>query len=115
MSDLTKAACAGKWWLFESTSMTDHVEARALCDACPARAACALLLVDVLANCHGTRESGGGPVGTWAGRLYGSKGLIASCGTDSGYRRHTRLNEEPCTHCKAAHSKSTSRRRKKAA
>ena len=29
---------------------------------------------------------------------------VAECGTDSGYRRHRRLGEEPCAPCRAGHA-----------
>jgi hypothetical protein len=116
--DFAGAPCIGKTYLFESTAMVDHIEARKLCEKdCAHRAACELLRLDVIANTRGTNGSGGGPVGTWNGRLYGSKGLMASCGTDSGYRRHTRTGEPHCEDCKAAHAKVTSEqaRRRRAA
>lgn len=62
--------CAGKWWLFDSTDITDHKDAAALCDACPMFDACERLLAEELTH----KYSGGGPRGTWAGRLIRPKG-----------------------------------------
>jgi len=63
MTDLRAALCVGQHALFDSTEPGDHQAARALCDQCPVRDWCAEHIpraVDL-------------PVGTWAGRLYGSR------------------------------------------
>lgn len=41
--------------------------------------------------------------------------LPARCGTDSGYARHRRNDEDACAPCKAAHSIANPSRRRKAA
>lgn len=53
--------CAGQWWLFDSTHLADHIQARAICAECPMRRECA----QTVATLRGAE-------GTWAGRLYGS-------------------------------------------
>jgi hypothetical protein len=64
-----RAACDGKYDLFESTSPADHEAASALClDECPLLSQCAELLQDT------QRTWPGGPRGTWAGQLLGLKG-----------------------------------------
>lgn len=109
--DISKAACVGMHWLFESTDIRDHEVAKRICDTCPAITACKALLQDVLEQTRGTSHCGGGPQGTWAGELVGGRGPLppvprrpAACGTDSGYFRHRRSDEEACDPCKAAHA-----------
>ncbi len=74
MTSLEGARCAGQWWLFDSTDLRDHAEARNLCASCPVLRSCAGLLRDVQETTAGLRGSGGGPQGTWAGKLLGRKG-----------------------------------------
>lgn len=63
------AACAGLWWLFDSTSRQDHERARAICDTCPMRAQCASIAENAPRGPGGTRCL----EGTWAGKLYGAR------------------------------------------
>lgn len=112
--DFADAPCIGQWFLFEATDTPSHVEARWHCtNTCPLATftACQEL---VKAE---QRNPNGHPTGTWAGRLYGDKGPVASCGTESGYRRHTRSGEEPCRSCKDGKNAAVSERwhRKKGA
>ena len=60
------APCAGKWELFDSTDLPDHVQARRLCATCPMIAACEQRLEDAQAQ---QTYHGCGPQGTWAGKL----------------------------------------------
>lgn len=63
---MAEAACAGQWWLFDSTHPADHREAAQVCATCPILAECddrARRLNRGLAYPEMT--------GTWAGRLYG--------------------------------------------
>lgn len=59
--------------LFASTAEGDHMEARALCDTCPALLACATALSAARADA----TPGYGPEGTWAGRLVRAKECAA--------------------------------------
>jgi hypothetical protein len=59
--------CSGRWQLFDSMALTDHLEARALCLTCADFVPCLRLLADVQRHA----PAGGGPEGTWAGRLVG--------------------------------------------
>jgi hypothetical protein len=65
------APCIGRWWLFDSTWPADHREAKKLCDTCPALIACRALLREEQAIAKTLLLAGGGPRGTWAGRLVG--------------------------------------------
>lgn len=58
---MSGARCVGKWWLFDSTNPSDHLEARELCAGCPMRL-----------ECSQTVATTQGAEGTWAGRLYGA-------------------------------------------
>jgi hypothetical protein len=55
--------------LFDSTSVYDHLEAREYCRACPVIAACEQRRRE-------SRDAKGMPQGTWAGRLFDSKGRL---------------------------------------
>lgn len=55
--------CVGKWALFDSTKPDDHATAKAICGTCPDPCTWDLREAQRLAH------SGGGPQGTWAGRL----------------------------------------------
>ena len=111
MTDLAGALCVGKWWLFDSTEPSDHAEARALCAQCPALMACVALAAEVRSPTS-MAACGGGMSGTWAGRLYTTKGhrraagrppLPREHGTDRGYHQHRQQDEEACSACRAAH------------
>lgn len=104
-----EAKCIGRWWLFDSTEMVDHKEAAPLCATCPALAACRELLREELTMSATMKAAGGGPRGTWAGKLIGKK-PAAKCGTDSGYFLHRRTSEDPCPDCREAHSMAESAR-----
>ena len=65
------AACAGKWELFDSTDVLDHIEAKKICATCPIRSTCDALYLDVAHASHPR----GMPSGTWAGRLRGATSL----------------------------------------
>jgi hypothetical protein len=58
-----QAACHGKWFLFDSTELADHIDARRICYSC-----------DAFEWCAERTQSLRGPSawleGTWAGRLY---------------------------------------------
>lgn len=72
MTDLSRAACRGlhNAPLFEATDPHSHAEAKAIClNECPVLEACKALLEVELAAAAGTRGTGGGPCGTWAGQL----------------------------------------------
>ena len=113
MTDLSGALCRGLPLLFESTDRRDHEVAKTYCERCPAAAACLALLREVQAASAGCRNSGGGPQGTWAGKLIGKTGkeprdtrrkpLPREHGTDRGYHQHRHLREAACAECKAAH------------
>lgn len=65
--------CAGRWDLFDSTDQADHLEARAMCDACPALTWCR----DYARNVAETAphiDTSSAMTGTWAGLLYGRQG-----------------------------------------
>ncbi len=57
--------CFGESALFDSTHPGDHALAKALCDTCPALAACK----DHLRATRQAAHPGAGPEGTWAGHL----------------------------------------------
>lgn len=61
--------CFGKSELFDSTHEADHKEARALCRVCPELAKCKAELRAV----SKAAANGGGPEGTWAGKLVGPR------------------------------------------
>lgn len=65
------APCVGHPLLWESVTIEDHRQAAELCAACPALNACRELLREELAISHTMRAAGGGPRGTWAGKLIG--------------------------------------------
>jgi hypothetical protein len=110
MSELSGALCVGQHALFESTDVRDHLEARALCDACPALEACTELLREVQTVSRTLRDAGGGAVGTWAGELVGASPASRrgrrnprEHGTERGYQQHRWNHEERCEPCRAAH------------
>jgi len=115
MNDLSGALCRGRPWLFESVDEADHREAAAICRQCPVIAACRAELKRVAALAATITAQGGGPTGTWAGQLVGSKTgprrRRAQCGTDSGYFRHRRYDETPCHDCREAHCDAEADRR----
>ena len=104
MSGMEGALCRGKGKLFESTNPADHAQAKALCDVCPAIAACREWRKATAAA--GTAAYGG-PCGTWAGKLYGAgdrgRANPREHGTERGYQQHRHLKEPPCRACKTAH------------
>ena len=67
----TPPPCSGRWDLFDSTDLRDHLVARALCATCPLIAACH----QRLQQARDLHTGGGpeGPEGTWAGRLVGAR------------------------------------------
>ena len=65
------APCIGQYELFDSTWPADHKHAKKLCTECPALLACRELLREEQRICRTLTASGGGPTGTWAGRLVG--------------------------------------------
>lgn len=73
MNPLEGAKCAGKWWLFDSTDILDHAEARQMCAACPVVAECRRVLSEASQIAYGGGK-GGYLQGTWAGQLYGRVG-----------------------------------------
>lgn len=108
--DLREASCKGRPQLFESLDAADHEMAAAICAWCPVRVACKSLLLEVQREATAL-ESGGGPVGTWAGELIGSRvgrqrrALPREHGTDRGYYQHRHRREDACAGCKAAHAR----------
>lgn len=104
---MSEAACKGRWWLFDSTLEADHQAARTICAQCPELLPCAMLLRQVQADTATMRGQGGGPVGTWAGKLLGKSGqrrtLPREHGTDRGYFQHRYRHETACEDCRAAH------------
>ena len=69
MSPETRAACAGKWMLFDSTQPELADRAVAICHTCPLLEACR---EHTEAERRRTRRAGQAISGTWAGRLYGA-------------------------------------------
>jgi len=68
---MTRPACVGKVKLFDSTDPIDHMQARAICEACP-------ILNDCRQRLHDAKAEWGysihfGPRGTWAGTLCAPK------------------------------------------
>lgn len=64
MKDEKRAACEGRYLLFEAVDRAAHLEARELCATCPILDDCKLRLADErkqLRSC---------PEGTWAGLLF---------------------------------------------
>ena len=100
------APCVGQPLLFESTLPGDHQAAKELCGRCPAIEACRDLLKEEYKIARTLLTCGGGPTGTWAGKLVG-KSVFKSeaCGTPRGYGRHRQNAEPPCSPCLAAHNK----------
>ena len=117
------ALCRGKGALFDSTHPVDHATAKKFCDVCPAIIACHNLLQAELAAAAGIRGAGGGPVGTWAGRLVLPKGRQPGPkkerprehGTSKGYHRPRNRGEKACEPCLAAERVHTWNRRHRAA
>jgi hypothetical protein len=68
---LDGALCVGMHWLFDSTYPSDHQIAKKICSTCPALTACRQALKHELAISATLAMHGGGPRGTWAGRLVG--------------------------------------------
>ena len=103
---MADASCRGQHRIFDSLAPADHEIAAAICAWCPVRLRCATLVRDVQRKATAA-ASGGGPVGTWAGELIGSKGgrlpLPREHGTDRGYYQHRHRREDACAGCKAAH------------
>lgn len=66
---IADARCADTYLapLFDSTSVYDHLEAREYCATCPVIEACEQRRRE-------SRDAKGMPQGTWAGRLFDSKG-----------------------------------------
>ncbi len=94
--------CAGKWELFDSRNLADHIEAATMCRTCPAQLACADNLLTVQRS---DKALGGSPEGTWAGQLMGgrfSDRAPSQCGTESGFKRHRRAGEVACDECRNA-------------
>ena len=60
--------CVGRHRLFDSTALTDHQEAAALCATCSDLDWCR----DRLAEAIEAGKAGGTPQGTWAGQLVGA-------------------------------------------
>lgn len=105
------APCVGRPGLWDSTDFWDHQAAAAECHKCPAIKACHELLLKVQADISpAMRGAGGGASGTWAGVLVGQTIRRAECGTDSGYFRHRRYDEDICGDCREAHSAAESAR-----
>lgn len=112
-----QAACRGMSaaLFYAEKSGNDSVQqvavAKTVCAGCPVRAEC---LDAGLGEEHGiwgaTTPRQRRRIRTQKKRLentpFGApvNGVPAKCGTDSGYFRHRRLQEEPCAPCKAAHS-----------
>lgn len=101
---MNNPACAGKWALFDSTRVSDHKKARAICRTCPELMKCIEVREAELSRPYG--GNGSGPQGTWAGQLIGSAklpGRPPKCGTESAYHRHRHFGET-CDECKRAHA-----------
>lgn len=103
---MNEPPCAGKWELFDSVDLAAHLEAKALCEACPVLDWCVAQLRRAFEN---VEYQGYGPQGTWAGQYVGKTGRVvtprrreAVCGTPSGYKRHYRKGTPYCDACKAA-------------
>ena len=91
-----RAPCAGRWEMFDSTDVTDHRQARALCSTCPMLTHCRSELEAATADAHeGVKY---GPRGTWAGVLIGAPKTTA---------RRAQIEEEMFTEAEAreAHAK----------
>ena len=112
---MDRAACRGMGPdTFYNPSPQSAAKARAICATCPVAAEC----LDYARN----EEHG-----TWAGtnsrdrqRLRGrNQGqrspIYVKCGTETGYRRHLRLGEDACPHCRWANNQATRERRGKGA
>lgn len=72
----TPPPCAGRWELFDSTDLADHLQAAAICQTCP-------LIVDCRKELEAAKRDAYvpikyGPAGTWAGRLVGPKHRISA-------------------------------------
>ncbi len=99
--DFSQAPCIGKWWLFESTDPFDHIEAKQHCNHCPLLDACAQILEEEKAK---PLARYGGPEGTWAGQLVGSKFKPIEHGTERGYNQHRYQGSPACRDCRNAHA-----------
>jgi hypothetical protein len=102
VSGLEGAACRdADPLLFESVNPLDHIEAAGICATCPALMACDALLAEQ----YGTlARHGGGPVGTWAGQLVGTKSKPREHGTERGWGQHRHYRERTCQDCRLAHN-----------
>lgn len=101
----TKPPCADNPALFESEQLTDHYEAKKICEGCGIREWCEEQLRVAMAD----HQHKCGPRGTWAGHYVSVHGIDvmpkrqrAECGTPSGYKRHLRHGEETCAACRQA-------------
>lgn len=108
---LDGARCEGRWDLFDSVDLRDHEVARDLCASCPALRDCAVLLHEIQVASRVLATSGGGPHGTWAGKLVGAsargrrgRAFPTEHGTERGYQQHRHRGEKACADCRAAHS-----------
>lgn len=106
MTDQPRAACAGRWELFDSTQPADHQQAAAICATCPILAACMVRLEEERHEARHLGHRGGGPVGTWAGQRVGVRirkpPPPIEHGTYRGAWTHRNRKVPICPECKVA-------------
>lgn len=66
--DEPRAACAGRWELFDSTNLADHKRAAEFCAICPIKSRCEGELLTAR-RAQPIAGAAYGPQGTWAGLL----------------------------------------------
>ena len=69
---ITDAPCVGQHELFDSTSVEDHLRARALCRSCPFTQECSQTYRKLYKTAERRAGKDGVPVGTWGGLLRGT-------------------------------------------
>lgn len=87
----------------DAEARANLARARAVCAGCP-----------VKDECYGEAILEPWTAGIWAGTTNSQRrrapqqprrrAPVARCGTDAGYSRHRRMNENPCQECKEAHA-----------
>lgn len=99
MTWMDDAACRNhdpELWFPDRSDTHIRAQAIAICVTCPVQTACA-----TYALTHQITDGIWGGI-DYTGTHYGPGRPPAACGTSSGYRRHLRRKETPCTECRAA-------------
>lgn len=93
MTTIPPPPCFGLHNMFDSRATADHQAAALVCTTCP---------VAMFTECQQLAETLMPETrGTWAGKLYDKP--TDGCGTERGYRDHTRAETPYCDACLTAH------------